>query len=137
MFIKFKNWFIETKNDFKAFGIRQMDVLVGFAVLWIGSYVAGHFVVLYSEPYALTENFIKSNPAVIELVGEIKSVALVPMEYSIKWQGSGGFAEMELGVAGSKSHFQARAYLERADSKWTLLKVHALFPNHDVLPLKQ
>ena len=99
--------------------------------------MAAHFVVLYSEPYALTETYIKSDTKIVELVGRISKVWLEPMENSIKWQDSGGFAELSIGVAGSQSHFQVKAYLERADGQWTLLKAHALLPNHDVIPLKQ
>ncbi len=137
VFAKFKAWFSDTKKDFKEFAIRQMDVLIALVILWIGLYVGAHFLIVNSEAYNLTENFIETDPTITELVGDINSVSLQPMSNSIKWINSGGWANLELNTSGSKGHLKVRAYLEKFEGNWRLLKVHAILPNHDVVALKQ
>lgn len=131
-----RHWLVITKNDFTSFFWRQSGLLTSFIGLFIMSFVVGHYVILQTDAYAISENYVRENSSLASYLGPIQTIGLEPLAQSIKWNGSSGIAELELYAVGQKKHCLVRTYLKKVNGTWQLEKAHALTPDHDVIILK-
>jgi hypothetical protein len=139
--MKIKQWFKDTLNDFISFGSRQKFVIGGFFALFALSYVVGHFIIMTTDPYGMSVQFLRDDKILSERVGKITNRSLKPLSSSIRTkytlEGSQGESTITLYFAGESKGGEANFFYSMKDGKWELLKAHALTSDHDVIVLKQ
>ncbi|WP_155722616.1 hypothetical protein [Bdellovibrio bacteriovorus] len=139
--MKIKQWFKDTLHDFISFGSRQKFVLGTFFALFALSYVAGHFLIMTTDPYGMSVQFLRDDKVLSQYVGKITYRSLKPLSSSIRvkhtLEGSQGDAKITIDFYGDCKGGEANFFYSMKDGKWELLKAHALTSDHDVIILKQ
>ena len=138
--MKIKQWFKDTLNDFLSFGSRQKFALGAFFALFALSYIAGHYMIMTTDPYGMSVQFLQNDKVLSQHVGKITYRALTPLSSSIRVkhtiEGSQGEAKIKLDFYGENKGGEANFFYSMKDGKWDLLKAHALTSDHDVIILK-
>lgn len=136
-----KQWFKVTLNEFISFGSRQKFVLGAFFALVALSYVAGHYMIMTTDPYGMSVQFLRDDTILRDKVGKITSRSLKPLSSSISTKytldGSQGEANITLYFSGENKGGEVSFFYSMKDGQWWLLKAHALTSDHDVVILKQ
>jgi hypothetical protein len=83
--------------------------LIALAVVAL-SYPAAWLMARHSDAFAYAESFIRGDPQVAEVLGQVRQVGLSPFGYSVRYVGAQGDASFELSVQGEKE--SATAFVE-------------------------
>ncbi len=88
-----------------------------------------------SDAVQLAEKYIRSNPSIIDEVGEIKSITLSPFDYELGFSGSRGSADFTFWVEGINGETDVNLQLEMRLNIWNIKKVYFVSQSGKVLEL--
>lgn len=86
--------------------------LIAFAAVAVG-YPAAWLMARHSDAFKAAESFIRGDPQVAEILGQVRQVGLSPFGYSIRYVGPQGDASLELSVQGERESASAFVELQK------------------------
>lgn len=94
-----------------------LNLLVG------GAFVAGHQFVSNSAAFEAAELAIRSDSAVSHIVGDVASVKLAFLNYSIRVSDRNGDAYLQTHIVGSRAGVDAFVTLQKEVGEWKVVRI--------------
>lgn len=94
-----------------------LNLLIG------GAFVGGHQFVSNSAAFEAAELAIRSDSAVSHIVGDVASVKLAFLNYSIKVSDRNGDAYFQTHVVGSRAEADAFVTLQKESGEWKVARI--------------
>ena len=104
----------------KRYKVLTITAAAMIVLILLGS-IAGVFLMMkISDPYKLSEAFIRNNKEIKAVVGEDLKFGLVPLG-SVKMSGKEGTADFKVYVKGSKGSTYVNVFLRKQRNKWRVV----------------
>lgn len=104
-------------NKVLKYGLIAIVIIIPLSAL------AGHWLALRSEPFAVMSKAISESAEVRAMVGDVRDISLSWFGYSVKYSGPRGEASFEVKVQGTKGSRVVFTDLERSAGEWQIQKM--------------